>query len=71
MKLNTFDASRGQFVNVDAGQVGTEALLLNILIELRIHSLFLQAMNPQIKDDLSALRADVVNDPPSFAATSL
>ena len=71
MKLQLYDASRGQFVYVDAGKLGTEALLLNILIELRVHSLYLGAMNPQIRDDLSALRADSVNDPPSFAPTSL
>lgn len=68
MKLQILDPSRGQFVYLDAGQIGSEALLLNILIELRIHSMILQAMNPGgiVTDDLTQLRVDAVTDPATF-----
>jgi hypothetical protein len=71
MKYQLFNPSRGQFEFVDGGQLGVETLLLNILMELRVHSVYLQAQNPQVADDLNNLRLDVVNDPLSFTPTSL
>jgi hypothetical protein len=71
MKLNIFDPSRGQFVNVDAGQIGMEALMFNVLLNVRVMNRYMAALNPQIKDDLTELILDEVNDPPSFAPTSL
>lgn len=68
MKLQIYDPSLNQFVRCDAGELGTEALLLNILVELRIHSMILQAMNPGgiVTDDLTQLRRDAVSDPATF-----
>jgi hypothetical protein len=67
MRLQIFDPARNQFVVVAADQVGMETLLLNILIEARIQSMMIQAMNPRIvDDDLSNLRKDAVSDPATF-----
>jgi hypothetical protein len=56
----------GQFVQVDGGQDAQFNLLLAILVELRVQSQYLQALNPQITDDLNSLRADQVSDPASL-----
>lgn len=56
----------GLFVQLDGGQESNFNLLFAILIELRVHSIYLQAQNPQIADDLNTLRADQTDDPLSL-----
>lgn len=70
MSIQVLNPGTGQFVLADQGQVSNETLLLNILVELRVISQFLQAQNPQIADDLSSLRADQVTDPISIATNN-
>ncbi len=67
-QVQIWDPARSQWTNIDDGQLGAAALLLNILIELRINSLFEQANNTGvvITDTLEQLRADALNDPTTF-----
>ena len=67
MRMTLYNPTRAQFCEVDAGQVGTETLLINILIELRVQSLMIQQQAGQLAaDDLDQLRCDIVNDPKTF-----
>ena len=67
MALKLYSPDLNQFVDLDSGKVSEASLLLNILIELRIHSVFLQAMNPVlVSEDLNQLRADMVSEPQSI-----
>ena len=66
--LKLLDPATGLFAPLDGGSNGDSLILQNILIELRVHTLYLQAMNPGlIAEDPAQLRIDVVNDPTSFA----
>ena len=72
--LKMLDPSQGAWVDLDGGGTATFAVLFAILTELRVHTMYLQAMNPGIlTDDVAQLRADVASDPASiipFTATS-
>ncbi len=72
LKIN--DATQGAFVDLDNGNAATFAVLYAILVELRVHTIYLAAMNTGIiNDDPSSLRNDVSSDPGSiqqFNATS-
>ena len=65
--LKLLDPSSNSWVQVDTG--GVELLLLNILLELRVHSAFMQVMNSElITDDLSQMRLDACSDPSSLTS---
>jgi len=65
--IKILDPGSGLFCPTDYGQMGDSVVLLNILIELRVHSIYLQAMNPGlVTEDLAQLRIDVANDPTSL-----
>lgn len=72
--LRLLDPATGKFMDVDYGNLSTGLMLLNILIELRVHTQYLQAMNMGIiNDDPAQMRMDATNDPSSltpFTATS-
>jgi hypothetical protein len=53
------------------GQLPTNALLLNILIELRVlNTLIVSQGVPGLKDELDQLRADAMFDPGGVGATT-
>jgi hypothetical protein len=63
--LKLLDPSTGTFVQVDTG--GISLLLINILIELRVHTHYMKAMNlGLISDSAAQLRLDVCQDPSSL-----
>ena len=63
--LKILDPSSGLYRQADND--GTSVLLLNILIELRVMNVYLQAMNPGIvTEELAQLRIDACNDPTSL-----
>ena len=62
-----YDPAKGQWVQVDSGAVSQSILLLNILIELRLHTLFISLENRgRCKDEINDLREDIANDPQSL-----
>lgn len=72
--LKLLDPATGMFDDVDYGNMSQGLILLNILIELRVQSAFLQAQNVGIvSDDLPQMRLDAASEPTSltqFNATS-
>ncbi len=59
--ISLYDPDSMQFASVDTGQQAQATLLLNILIELRVQNMYLQAQNlGVIGSDLDQLRMDVV-----------
>jgi hypothetical protein len=72
--LKLLDPATGTFDDLDGGSQTTRILLLNILMELRVHTQYLQAMNIGIvNDDPAQMRIDTALDPSSltpFTATS-
>lgn len=54
--------TNGTYYNVPTGSLAAESLiLLNVLIELRVMTVYLAAMNPGIvADSIEQLRADVM-----------
>ena len=65
--IKILDPSTGFFAPIDGGSNGDSTVLLNILMELRVHTIYLQAMSQGIvNDEPSQLRLDVVSDPGSF-----
>jgi len=64
MSISIFDPAVNTYVNVDGGQISQSALLLNILIELRVHTMYLQQMNMGVVEDSPhRLRIDEYNNP--------
>ena len=62
-----FDHVHGTWMDVDFGAQDIGSLLMNILIEMRVHTRYLQAMNPGIvSDEPETMRQDVMNDPSSL-----
>lgn len=56
-----------QAFEANSGDVSPSEMLLNILIELRVHSFILSQMNQDVlKDDLGSIRADAAVDTPNF-----
>jgi hypothetical protein len=67
MSISLYDPARQQFISVDGGQIATGVLLLNILIELRVHSLFLKEQNHgRCHDELAEIRNNLADDPQSL-----
>ena len=67
MALKLYSPDVGMFIDLDSGHFAQGTLLLNILIELRVQTDLILACNPGVvKDDVAALRADVISDPASF-----
>lgn len=58
-----FDQGTGAFSSVTGIEAGNNQgkLLLNILIELRVHSVYLASIAQDVSDDTQTLRADVIN----------
>ena len=66
--LKILDPATGLFIDIDFGNVTQGQLLLNILLELRVLTMYMQAMNVGIvADDPMQLRLDAANDPPNLA----
>jgi hypothetical protein len=64
MAIRIYDPAVNAYVQVDSGNVSQSALLLNILIELQVQTLYLQNQNIGIvNDDPVTLRNDIVNNP--------
>ena len=62
--LKLFDPTQGNFVDLDGGKSSTFAVLYAILVELRVHTQYLAAMNTGIiNDDPASIRTDVSSDP--------
>jgi len=71
MSVLLYNPGTKQFAQSDPGRVSENVLLLNILIELRVHSVYLASMSSGIViDDLSTLRVDQVNDPDSLTTNT-
>ena len=65
--LKVLDFGSGFFVQADQGQTSHTSLLAAILIELRVHTQYLQAMNLNIiQDDPAQMRLDAASDPSSL-----
>ena len=65
--IKLLDPAGNSFDVVDFGQNSVGLLLLNILMELRVHTQYLQTMNMGIvSDDPIQMRLDQVNDPSSL-----
>jgi hypothetical protein len=66
--IKLFDPNTGTFATVTAGsnitQNAQSLLMLNILIELRAMNKYLANMNPDVKDDIQALRQDEIAEGP-------
>lgn len=55
------------FEKVNGDNVSPTEMLLNILIEMRVQSVILSAMNQDVlKDEVENIRADVANDSNNF-----
>ena len=62
--LKLFDPTQGTFVDLDGGKSATFAVQYATLVELRVLTQYLAAMNTGIiNDDPASLRADVSSDP--------
>ena len=72
--LKLLDPAAGRFCDVDYGNNSQGLILLNILIELRVMTQYLAAMNIGIiNDEPAQMRMDAASDPSSltpFTATS-
>jgi len=67
--LKLLDPSTGQFVELDGGANTTRLLLMSILIELRVITLYMaENSNGLIEDDPAFLRRDISSDPGSFTS---
>lgn len=54
------------------GYASPDQVLLNILIELRVHSFILSQMNQDVlKDELGSIRADAAVDAPDFVTGAI
>jgi hypothetical protein len=63
MSIKIYDPAVNAYVQVDGGAVSQSALLLNILIELQVHTMYLQNMSIDlVNDDPAQLRLDAVNN---------
>jgi hypothetical protein len=61
-----------QVFEANSGDVSQAEILLNILIELRVHSFILSQMNQDVlKDDPATIRADMANDTPNFVTGAI
>jgi hypothetical protein len=63
--INVFNPVPGVFTNLPPAAVSGDVALLNILIELRLHSQLLVMLSNgvAIKDNLQSLRIDESNSP--------
>lgn len=69
MAIALYNPDSNGFQDVDQGRTSEYNLLLNILIELRVHSQFLAVQNQGlIGDSLEQMRVDAVSDPSSLKA---
>lgn len=65
-----YDHAQQKFLTLDEGASAQQTLLTEILIELRVHTQYLQAMNLTIVDETpEQLRIDQANDPSSLTPT--
>ena len=65
--VKLFSPDAQAFCAVDGGASAISNILLNILMELRVHTQYLQAMNIGIvNDDPAQMRIDTFNDPSSL-----
>lgn len=61
--ISIYDPDLRIFTSVDTGQQAQSTLMLNILIELRVHTMYLQTQSMgAINSDPEQLRMDVVGD---------
>lgn len=64
MSIRIYDPAVNAYVQADTGQVSQSTLLLNILIELQVHTMYLQQMHlGVVEDNPIQLRNDVINNP--------
>jgi hypothetical protein len=64
MSIQLYDPNSNSYVQLDSGRVSQEMLLVNILIELQVHTMYLQQMHTGVvDDDPIQLRKDIVNNP--------
>lgn len=67
MALHLYNPADGTLQDIDEGRRAEYNLMLNILIELRVHTIYLQAIAVGTVDDQpEQLRIDVTNDPSSL-----
>ena len=70
MAIRLYNPDAGMFQVVDTGQLSQSNLLLNILIELRVHTMYLASQNiNDVDDQPEQLRVDVTNDPSFMTVT--
>lgn len=64
MSIRIYDPAVSAYVQVDTGQISQSALLLNILVELQVHTMYLQQMTMGVvEDNPITLRNDIINNP--------
>ena len=64
MSIRIYDPAVNAYVQADTGQVSQSTLLLNILIELQVHTMYLNQMSiGVVEDNPIQLRTDIINSP--------
>ena len=64
MAIQLYDPNTKSYVQLDSGASSTEMLLVNILIELQVITMYLnQSAIGVVEDNPIQLRQDVVNNP--------